>query len=172
MPIFRLYPITKLLISSWISSSSVFGMSRTVEMYVIWLINFTLAIVMRPRNERLYGFHVDIIFFILSLTSLKFCSKFFSFESNNVKESFHFMPRSGQSWLLMFVFVPIGITTVLSRLQARPEILWNCVMYFAACLRLCSLLLMKIVVSSAKVSLRDSCCAYGWFHLATAKICW
>ena len=61
---------------------------------------------------------------------------------------------------VLSVLLPIGMTTVLSRLHERPDILWKHVMYFVAFLRFCAFLSRKIVVSSAKVSLRDSVLAY------------
>ena len=73
-----------------------------------------------------------------------------------VKVSSQIMLRSVQIFSFIFVFVPIGITLVLSRLHERPEILWKCVVYFTAFLRLDSVRVMKSVVSSANVSARAS----------------
>ena len=73
-----------------------------------------------------------------------------------VKVSSHVIPKSGHKVSYLLVFCPIGMTTVLSRLQARPEMLWNCVIYFVVFLKLVSFRSRNIVVSSAKVSLRDS----------------
>ena len=91
---------------------------------------------MRPLSDRWYGFHVLISPFILSLIFWKLRLKFFNFESmvkpKIVKLSSHSMPRSGQSMSCLLVFVPMGMTTVLSILQARPEILWNAVIYLVA----------------------------------------
>ena len=58
-------------------------------------------------------------------------------------------------------FPPIVITDVFSRLHCRPEIFANCFKIFIHSLRYSGFLCMKILVSSAKVSNRDSFLAYS-----------
>ena len=60
----------------------------------------------------------------------------------------------------MSKFPPIGMTEVFSRLHCRPEIFANCFKIFTHSLRYSGFLWMKILVSSAKVSERDSFLAY------------
>ena len=98
--------------------------------------SLVFAIVMRPLSDRWYGFHVFISPFILSLIFWKLRLTFLSLESmvkpTIVKVLSHSMPRSGQSMSFLSVLLPIGMMTFFSILQAKPEILWNAVMYLVA----------------------------------------
>ena len=69
-----------------------------------------------------------------------------------VKDDDHFMPSSGQSMSVGSFLVPTGMTLVLSKLQAKPDMLWKFWMYFVANCRLLAVRSMKRVVSSAKAS--------------------
>ena len=85
-------------------------------------------------------------------------------ETCNIKKS-PFKKKVGKSWKIFHLghnlsvvakLPPIGITEVFSRLHCSPEILAKCFRIDIQSLKYSGFLLTNMLVSSAKVSVRDS----------------
>ena len=85
---------------------------------------------------------------ILSCMMSKFCCKFLRLLSisnlSMVKDDNHFMPSSGQRMSVGSLSTPTGMTLVLSKLQAKPDMVWKSWMYFVAYCRLLAVRSMNI----------------------------
>ena len=103
----------------------------------------------------LRAFQLEIIFWAFTYAFLKFMFKFSSLLSisipNSLKLSTHLTSRSGQILHPGLKNIPYGMTFVLSRFAASPEIDLKSSIYFIQAHSDSSYLLIKIVVSSAKV---------------------
>ena len=69
-----------------------------------------------------------------------------------VKVEVQVIPSSGQRISLGSFMAPTGMTVVLSKLHAKPEMVWKSWIYFVAFSRLLGVRCMKSVVSSANAS--------------------
>merc|ERR1711888_138259 len=103
----------------------------------------------------LHAFQLEIIFWAFTYAFSKFMFKFLSLLSisipKSLKLSTHLTSKSGQILHPGLKNIPYGITFVLSRFAAKPEIDLKSWMYLIQALNDSASLCIKMVVSSANV---------------------